>query len=471
MKNMKYLSLLATLGLLVGCTSDPTTEEAPQPPSVPEQKISHVVPVEQALEDLQGLLEAIDAPAENGAATRSGGIRRVKSVTTVSPEALNPGGTRSEATADVEELLYIVNFENEAGYAILGADDRLEPVYAVVDEGSLTAEEFRYAVTVTPEQAEADGELVFPLQMVAQAALGGIGTGGTGGGISGPITDIGIHGPGGWTPRPTLIKSETGPVANYHHLPPQIPVNLKLHQGYPCNALCPVKNGTHCKAGCTAIAIAQVLIANYINNNSIVGSIQGISIDWSLIEKAIEKPSLLAPREESEPISKEALEVARLIREVGRLMHLDYGTTSSSGRNGRIQGVLEYVLYSGVHDWTYQFSKVRQMLFERKKTTIVCGSNTVGTKKNHAFNLDGWLKRSRTTTNYYSDGSKNVSTHSSDLIHCNFGWKWGTANGYYYYGAFDLRNGPEAGYDGEDTSSSNDKYYDMELIVTYTNCP
>ena len=46
------------------------------------------------------------------------------------------------------------------------------------------------------------------------------------------------------------------------------------------------------------------------------------------------------------------------------------------------------------------------------------------------------------------------------MIHCNFGWG-GTANGYYYYGAFDLRNGPEAGYDGEDTSSSSDKYYDM----------
>ncbi|MFR6556742.1 MAG: Spi family protease inhibitor [Alistipes putredinis] len=87
---------------------------------------------------MQSVLEEIDTPAEDGAVTRS------------------------EATADVEDLLYIVNFENEAGYAILGADDRLEPVYAVVDEGSLTTEDFRYAVTVTPEQAEADGELVFP---------------------------------------------------------------------------------------------------------------------------------------------------------------------------------------------------------------------------------------------------------------------------------------------------------------------
>ena len=85
-----------------------------------------------------------------------------ENVTTVSPEVLNPDGTRSEATADVEDLLYIVNFENEAGYAILGADDRLEPVYAVVDEGSLTTEEFRYAVTVTPEQAEADGDWYSP---------------------------------------------------------------------------------------------------------------------------------------------------------------------------------------------------------------------------------------------------------------------------------------------------------------------
>ena len=97
---------------------------------------------------MQSVLEEIDTPAEDGAVTRSGGIRRVKNVTTVSPEALSPGGTRSEATADVEDLLYIVNFEDEAG-----SDDRLEPVYAVVDEGSLTTEEFRYAVTITDEQA------------------------------------------------------------------------------------------------------------------------------------------------------------------------------------------------------------------------------------------------------------------------------------------------------------------------------
>ncbi len=309
MKNMKYLSLLATLGLLVGCTSDLATEEAPQPPSVPEQKISHVVPVEQALEDLQGLLEAIDAPAEDGAATRSGGVRRVKSVTTVSPEALNPGSTRSEATADVEDLLYIVNFENAAGYAILGADDRLEPVYAVVDEGSLTTEDFRYAVTVTDEQAQADGKFaagyailgaddrlepvyavvdegslttedfryavtvtdeqaqadgkfVFPLQLVAQAALGGIGTGGTGGGGNGigggPITDIGHLGPT-WLGT-TYSDWET------QELQPTL-VSTAWNQDAPYNYLCPPTQEGNCVAGCVPIAVAQILVHNAVEYN------------------------------------------------------------------------------------------------------------------------------------------------------------------------------------------------------------
>ena len=194
MKHFRLFSLFFGCWLLASCTADPGTEPGPFGENPPTAEKPHAVPVEQALEELQSVLEEIDIPAEDGAVTRSGGIRRVKNVTTVSPEALSPGGTRSEATADVEDLLYIVNFENEAGYAILGADDRLEPVYAVVDEGSLTTEEFRYAVTITDEQAQADGKFVFPLQLVAQAAIIGIENADTDadGGVA-PMSDDGRH--------------------------------------------------------------------------------------------------------------------------------------------------------------------------------------------------------------------------------------------------------------------------------------
>ena len=124
MKHFRLFSLFFGCWLLASCTADPGTEPGPFGENPPTAENPHAVPVEQALEELQSVLEEIDTPAEDGAVTRS------------------------EATADVEDLLYIVNFEDEAG-----SDDRLEPVYAVVDEGSLTTEEFRYAVTITDEQA------------------------------------------------------------------------------------------------------------------------------------------------------------------------------------------------------------------------------------------------------------------------------------------------------------------------------
>lgn len=113
MKHFGLFSLFFGFWLLVGCTADPGAEPGPSGENPPAAENPHAVPVEQALEE-------IDAPAEDGVATRSGGIRRVKSVTTVSPEALSPGGTRSEATTNVEDLLYIVNFENEGAMPFWG---------------------------------------------------------------------------------------------------------------------------------------------------------------------------------------------------------------------------------------------------------------------------------------------------------------------------------------------------------------
>ena len=120
MKHFGLFSLFFGFWLLVGCTADPGAEPGPPGENPPAAENPHAVPVEQALEELQSVLEEIDAPAEDGAATRSGGVRRVKSVTTVSPEALNPNGTRSEATTNVEDLLYIVNFENEGAMPFWG---------------------------------------------------------------------------------------------------------------------------------------------------------------------------------------------------------------------------------------------------------------------------------------------------------------------------------------------------------------
>ena len=61
---------------MAGCTADPGAEPGPFGENPPTAENPHAVPVEQALEELQSVLEEIDIPAEDGAVTRSGGIRR-----------------------------------------------------------------------------------------------------------------------------------------------------------------------------------------------------------------------------------------------------------------------------------------------------------------------------------------------------------------------------------------------------------
>ena len=284
-------------------------------------------------------------------------------MTSVSPEQLNPSGTRSEITADVEDLLYIVNFEDEAGYAILGADDRLEPVYAIMDEGNLTAEEFRYAVTATDEQAEADGKFVFPLQMVAQAALGEIENAGTGGGGVALLSDGDRH----TGDLGEVLRKEYTPFVVQEKVSPLIPV--KWDQEYPFNASVTKINNTCCKAGCTAIAVAQVLVSNYWKYGSVVGSIKGTPINWTLIRRAIENPNLLIATEgKPSTLTPEAKEVSMMIYALGVVLNMNYGLDGSSATNKNTTDCLTYVLYKGVNDSPYTTNSARIMLVDRKKS-------------------------------------------------------------------------------------------------------
>ena len=344
MKHFRLFSLFFGCWLLASCTADPGTEPGPFGENPPTAEKPHAVPVEQALEELQSVLEEIDIPAEDGAVTRSGGIRRVKNVTTVSPEVLNPDGTRSEATADVEDLLYIVNFENEAGYAILGADDRLEPVYAVVDEGSLTTEEFRYAVTVTPEQAEADGELVFPLQMAAQAAIGGVDTGGGGNGIvGGPITDIEHWWPEGQQPvgidyEPWETKEQSG-----------ILLKTRWNQTKPYNYLCPIENGKNCFAGCVPVAVAQILVFNALNYNKKFYQIGDQLLNeamWLNIEEAVTHPQLVKPVVSGESMNAQTWAVAYFINKMGEAVGVKYHS-DDGGSPAPTKNVVKLLQYLG----------------------------------------------------------------------------------------------------------------------------
>ena len=439
MKHFRLFSLFFGCWLLASCTADPGTEPGPFGENPPTAEKPHAVPVEQALEELQSVLEEIDIPAEDGAVTRS------------------------EATADVEDLLYIVNFENEAGYAILGADDRLEPVYAVVDEGSLTTEEFRYAVTVTPEQAEADGELVFPLQMVAQAAIGGVDTGGGGNGIvGGPITDIEHWWPEGQQPvgidyEPWETKEQSG-----------ILLKTRWNQTKPYNYLCPIENGKNCFAGCVPVAVAQILVFNALNYNKKFYQIGDQLLNeamWLNIEEAVTHPQLVKPVVSGESMNAQTWAVAYFINILGEAVGVKYHSDDggSPAPTKYVVKLLQYLGdiglgYSNIALSPITTDKVRDMIFVKKLPFYYSGKSSTNS---HAWVLDGWLLRERRVITRYAFLPTQYHTESKEFVHANFGWG-GQKDGYYTFNAFYTDRGPVS------PQSIEDRDYDHDFsAVTY----
>ena len=95
---------------------------------LPEGK-SHVIPVERALESLNGFMG--DSLGTKGNVKYSvSTVYSDRTVTKLSDES--PG-----------ELLYLVNFDDGDGYAVLAADDRISAdVIAVVESGSISTDNF-----------------------------------------------------------------------------------------------------------------------------------------------------------------------------------------------------------------------------------------------------------------------------------------------------------------------------------------
>lgn len=92
----------------------------------------YAITVDQALANLEAFMAETGTPA-----TRSIGSRTVSSIT---PIKYNSMTTRAiNEKLDCENILYVANFENEQGYAILAGDTRIEEeVIAIADEGYLS---------------------------------------------------------------------------------------------------------------------------------------------------------------------------------------------------------------------------------------------------------------------------------------------------------------------------------------------
>jgi len=336
--------------------------------------------------------------------------RRVKAVRNVAYADVAPATRSDEMPDDVADLFYIVEFADGEGSAVLGADKRVEPVVAILDQTVLTPEDFATA------DIESDDITSYMAALMINSSItfpGGDDTAG----YDKPLPIDKFWGPG----RDTV----------FHKQAPLL--RTKWNQSVsPYNDLC-YNNGEQCPAGCGPIAVAQLLMSNQYPSNI---TINGQPFSWNLLSQCYygRIPSYSA-----------RLEAARFVYHVGQYMHVTYDTQGSSTSSINIPPLLNYLGYQSISLQSFSLSAARNMVYNNQLAFYMRGQNAVS-NWGHALVIDGWNEYTVRTWNCYYDthGGTDMeildrvllSSETYTKMHCNFGWG-GLCDGYYAYNVFD----------------------------------
>jgi hypothetical protein len=415
---------------------------------------SFVVPIEDALAELDAVLSIIDGTEQNG--FRSSKKRTIQSV-----EVFNGGKQGALRSASEDPVLYLVNFENEEGYAVLAADSRISSsVLAVVETGSVSPSDFDegdyepYDSSINYGYEELENFSLYNAEFddyyVAAAssvdpAFQYLMSYITGeifdhDGALGGNADVKI---GAW-----VVDKKVEPK-----------VTTVWHQGSPFNDQCPLKRWlpwhsyTRAPAGCVAIAVAQIM-AYHGHPDDL--TCNDLPIIWQNVRNVYERGAY------GSGTSLEKAMVAELVRHVGEWCDMLYTPDWSFALPRKARDCMSLFGYSNVvRHSDYNKNDVIAMLDNDNPVFVAAISGAVS---GHAWVVDGYIDRSRTE----SSGTK-TETKREVLVHCNWGWG-NQCNGYYVSGVFNLKKGAVETelYDDRGTKKSN---FDWSFYTITYNHP
>ena len=319
--------------------------------------------------------------------------------------------------AEDGDVIYIVDLEN-GGSAVMGADKRMEPIYAILDETKISAEQLITSATRSDDGEQNIEEYVMGLM---NAKIG---------------NDISLMAAGDLLlpempiiPRPQFW-TETVVIARQTPL-----LRTKWGQEAPFNNNFPMKASGlfRCPAGCTTIATAQIMYHNRRPN-----AINGMYIDWNLIsqyEFDYENPSNSA-----------TIELANFIYQVAEGVDSEYNEGNDilgTGSNiNLVKSLLSASGYLNVTKSNYSLSSIITMVSTHLLPVYISGTST-NSNEGHAWVIDGcniykiehW-ERNFQTEFIYTDSIESVDEYN--LVHCNYGYN-ANCDGYYTSRIFDTR--------------------------------
>ncbi len=374
-------------------------------------------------------------------------------------------GFATKNASDTESpLVYIFNFANDGGYAIASGDDRMPQVLCLTDRGTLEEDgeltnpamitllsliDTEYRMKVGLPILDGNGEELdsddYALSMDIQS-------------IETKVDGVAYYNQTNWVYRDeaaigTIIPCEWGQNAFF-------------------SANCRTSSGKLAKAGCTAIAIAQIMY--HWGFNSVY---KGTYYDWDLMRKT--KNCKMEPFF----ISEESLNMVRsLIASLGEQDNLDaiYGEEQTAAPRENVPRTFRNFGYAcGGNTVDYTLSDLKLALKEGpvlgygasnkyviwKEILGIKISSSVKYENYHSWVYDQYIERGCMRFGY--NGSNKIiyaEPLNESLVHCNFGWE-GDGNGYYYTGDYNTNNPITRGVGVKSTGINKYLRYDLKMTT------
>lgn len=391
MKRMYFLLLVAIA--LVACEKE--RELAVNSTDLQEVVTHNKVSLKQALLYAENSINGIKP-------TTRGAERKVKSTEIYVAKP----ATRSAEGAEVS--FYLINYEDNQGFAMVSTDSRATPVYAYSDEGSLTAEDFEtnpflkifIEGSVENYQIEvANNSIYDPIEWPDSSNRDILRL---------PIVEYN----GGLYYEDTRMEEVLKPAL----------LTTYWHQGTPYGNDC--SNGI---GGCGPIAAAQIMAFHKHPAQRLWHT-----YDWN----AMTAESTIAP---ADTVGSDA--VAQLVHQIGEEANALYLNGRTSTNIGGIKTAFWNFSYNCSNPASYDVSRVLENINARRPIYIR-GENS---DEDHAWVIDGYRSQTFRTTYYYTFAPyamyDTFVSSSRIYLHCNLGegefdLDQMTNNGYYYNGSF-----------------------------------
>lgn len=388
------------------------------------------VTVAEAEETVADFLSQMDL--SNANFSRSGHAKReIADVQVIRNTSIE---SRSTDIAGIDTLMYIVNFKNNKGFAIVGADKRTEPIFAIIDYGN-------YNIDSLNNESNT-GFLTF-MELAISTELRDIESNN-----DNPVSRATSK---GWTV-----------ISNYNPI-----LKTKWSQGGTKD---PNSYGKYCPnkvTGCTVTATAQIL-SHYQTIGSVQwshnGSFGSAVLNWSrIIDDCMKTGGFLNPSTTPQSLD----EIAHLCCYLGVAFNADYKTDKkhpekNSTSVGEDKPIDWFNKWGGLKATKLAKYDEDMIISAIQKGNPVYGRGNSGKKKflgirvswkgGHAWIYDGYI--------YASKDNK-----AQKLIHCNWGWG-GYCNGFYLSKVFNTNVAPEI-YDFEVSRSgqSGNYRYNLEYSI------